>query len=131
VPVERLRPPGLYPAAPYHYVAVAPPGRLVITAGACPLDDDGRTVAPGDVAAQAERAVANLLTALATAGAGPADVLKTTVYVATMDRSDLLRAWTVVRAALGELDPPSTLLGVSVLGYPGQLVEVEAVAALP
>jgi len=112
VPVERLRPPGLYAAAPYHYVAVAPPGRLVVTAGACPLDEDGRTVAPS-------------------AGAGPADVLKTTVYVATMDRSDLLRAWTVVRAAFGELDPPSTLLGVSVLGYPGQLVEVEAVAALP
>lgn len=130
MPVERLRPPGLYPAAPYAYVAVAPPGRLVVTAGACPLDEAGRIVAPGDVAAQAERAVANLLVALAATGAGPADVLKTTTYVAG-DRSDLLRAWTVVRAAFGELDPPSTLLGVSALGYPGQLVEVEAVAALP
>ena len=27
-------------------------------------------------------------------------------------------------------DPPSTLLGVAALGYDGQLVEVEAVAAL-
>jgi len=30
----------------------------------------------------------------------------------------------------GSHDAPSTLLGVSVLGYPDQLVEVEAVAAL-
>ena len=27
-------------------------------------------------------------------------------------------------------EPPATLLGVSVLGYPDQLVEVEAVAAV-
>jgi hypothetical protein len=39
--------------------------------------------------------------------------------------------WRVVRDAFGEHDVPSTLLGVTVLGYPDQLVEVEAVAALP
>jgi hypothetical protein len=38
-------------------------------------------------------------------------------------------ARTVVSAACGDPDVPSTLLGVAVLGYPGQLVEVEAVAA--
>jgi hypothetical protein len=32
---------------------------------------------------------------------------------------------------LGEHDAPSTLLGVAMLGYPGQLVEVDAVAAPP
>jgi len=32
---------------------------------------------------------------------------------------------------LDEEGAPSTLLGVAVLGYPDQLVEVEAVAALP
>jgi hypothetical protein len=36
----------------------------------------------------------------------------------------------VVRAAFGEHDAPSTLLGVTVLGYDGQLVEIEAVAAV-
>ncbi len=39
-------------------------------------------------------------------------------------------AWDVVRARFGEHDPPSTLLGVAVLGYRNQLVEVEAVAAV-
>ena len=118
-------------AAPYAYAAVPPAGaRLVFTAGACPLDEDGKTVAPGDVAAQAEQAMANLRTALRAAGADLGDVLKTTVYVATTRRADLVAAWDVVHRHFGDHDAPSTLLGVSVLGYPDQLVEVEAVAAL-
>ena len=60
-----------------------------------------------------------------------ADVLKTTVFVASADRADLVAAWDVVSAAFGEHDAPSTLLGVAVLGYPGQLVEIEAVAVAP
>ena len=39
-------------------------------------------------------------------------------------------AWDVVRDAFGKHDAPSTLVGVTVLGYPDQLVEVEAVAVL-
>ena len=53
------------------------------------------------------------------------------MYVASSDRSDLVVAWDVVRRHFGDHDPPSTLLGVGVLGYPDQLVEVEAIAALP
>jgi len=41
-------PPGLYGAVPYDYAAVAPAGGLLFTAGACPLDANGRVVAPGD-----------------------------------------------------------------------------------
>jgi enamine deaminase RidA (YjgF/YER057c/UK114 family) len=74
--------------------------------------------------------MANLGEALAAAGAVLTDVLKTTVYVASADRSDLVAAWDVVRAACGEHDAPSTLLGVTTLGYRDQLVEVEAVALI-
>ncbi len=117
--------------AEYAYVAtVEPPVRLVHTAGACPLDADGRTVAPGDPVAQARQVMANLETALAAAGARLGDVVKTTVYVASAHRPDLVAVWQVVRDAFGDHDPPSTLLGVAVLGYPDQLVEVEAVAAV-
>ena len=73
----------------------------------------------------------NLEQALHAAGCGLVDVLKTTVYVASSDRVDLVAAWNVVRAAFGDHDPPSTLLGVAVLGYSAQLVEVEAVAVRP
>ena len=46
-------------------------------------------------------------------------------------RADLVAAWDVISAAFGEHDAPSTLLGVTVLGYPDQLVEIEAVAVAP
>ena len=129
--VTLVRSNDLAATAPYAYAALPAAGaRLLFTAGACPLDESGATVAPGDVAAQAEQVMANLRTALRAAGADLDDVLKTTVYVATRKRADLVAAWDVVRRHFGEHDAPSTLLGVSVLGYPDQLVEVEAVAAL-
>jgi enamine deaminase RidA (YjgF/YER057c/UK114 family) len=130
--VDFVRPAGLYTDAPYSYAAVAPPGRLVFTAGACPLDPDGIVVGPGDVETQARTTVANLLVALDAAGAGAGDVVKTTVYVVASSRDDLVKVWTVVKAAFEPFAPPSTLLGVALLGYRDQLVEIEAVAlALP
>jgi enamine deaminase RidA (YjgF/YER057c/UK114 family) len=120
----------LFHGAPYAYAATAEAGTLVFTAGACPLDHDGTVVARGDVTAQARRTMANLELALAAAGATLRDVVKSTVYVASIDRKDLVAAWGEVAAAFGDHDAPSTLLGVSVLGYDGQLVEVEAVAVI-
>jgi enamine deaminase RidA (YjgF/YER057c/UK114 family) len=115
----------------YAYAAAATgPVRAVWTAGACPLDEKGNTVAVGDVAGQAEQVMRNLRTALSDAGAGLADVVKTTVYVASSHQADLVAAWNVVRAHLGDHDAPSTLLGVAALGYTDQLVEVEAVAVI-
>ena len=116
---------------PYAYAAVTAPGSLVFTAGACPLDEAGDVVAVGDVAGQAEVVMANLVAALRASGAELTDVAKSTVYVASSRREDLVAAWQVVRAAFGDHDAPSTLLGVAALGFPDQLVEVEAVAALP
>lgn len=109
-------------------------GTWIWTAGACPLDGSGRVVAPGDVVAQAHQVVANLRVALEEAGATFADLVRTTVYVATSERADLVAVWDVVHDAVvgsGGHEPPSTLLGVSVLGWPDQLVEVEAVALVP
>ncbi len=130
MPPHLVRAPGLYSAAPYAYASVAPPGSLVFTAGACPIDESGVVPDPGDYAAQAERVIANLRTALAAAGAALDDVVKTTVYVVSADQSDLVAVWNVVHAAFGVHDAPSTLLGVAALGYTDQLVEVEAVAAI-
>jgi enamine deaminase RidA (YjgF/YER057c/UK114 family) len=131
VAVQLVRASRLYSEVPYAYAAVAPAGALVFTAGACPIDENGVIVSPGDVRAQARQAMANLSEALAAAGASLGDVLKTTVYVASADQADLVAVWDVVRAAFGDHDAPSTLLGVTVLGYRDQLVEVEAVAIAP
>ncbi|MGZ4437183.1 MAG: RidA family protein [Nocardioidaceae bacterium] len=129
--VELVRAEALTDAAPYAYASVVPAGRLVFTAGACPLDASGSVVAKGDVAGQARQVMANLRTALEAAGAALTDVAKSTVYVAGGQRGDLVAAWDVIREEFGDHDAPSTLLGVTVLGYPGQLVEVEAVAVQP
>ncbi|TFV52267.1 RidA family protein [Blastococcus sp. TF02A-35] len=101
---------------------------MVFTAGARPIDAGGGTVSVGDVAGQARQVMVNLAAALEAAGATLRDVLRTTVYVATTDRADLLAAAEVVREALGTHLAPSTLVGVTVLAGPDQLVEVEAVA---
>src|SRR5580704_13676591 len=100
--VNLIRSDSLYTGVPYAYASIAAPGALIFTAGACPLDDNGKVVGAGDVRAQASLAVANLVA-----------------------------AWEVVEAAFGEHDAPSTLLGVTVLGYTDQLVEIEAVAVAP
>ena len=126
--IERIRPPELYRDAPYAYASVAIGHDLVFAAGACPIDEQGVTVAPGDFEAQATHAMRNLFATLDAAGSSPTQVLKTTVFVVTQQRSELVRVWAIVRAAFGDVDPPSTLLGVSMLGYPEQLVEIEAVA---
>jgi enamine deaminase RidA (YjgF/YER057c/UK114 family) len=126
--VQLVRADRLYGGVPYAYAAVAPPGGLVFTAGACPIDENGAIVGEGDVRVQARQAMSNLTEALAAAGAALTDVLKTTVYVASSERADLLAAWDVVRGQFADHDAPSTLLGVIALGYPGQLVEIEAVA---
>ncbi len=130
MPVRLVRADRLFGGVPYAYASVCGPGDLVFTAGACPLDAEGAVVGAGDVRLQARQVVANLAEALAAAGAGMADVLKTTVYVASGDRADLVAVWEIVRAAFGAHDAPSTLVGVTTLGYDGQLVEVEAVASI-
>jgi enamine deaminase RidA (YjgF/YER057c/UK114 family) len=130
--VNLIRSVELYDGVPYAYASTVPAdARLVFLAGACPLDRDGATVAVGDIAGQAAQCVENLRVALHEVGASMTDVASTRVLVASTDRADLVTAWRVVRAAFGEHDVPSTLMGVTVLGYDDQLVEVEAVAVVP
>jgi enamine deaminase RidA (YjgF/YER057c/UK114 family) len=126
---EFVSSPSLYGGAPYEYAAIAPEGaRLVFAAGACPLDEAGEVAAPADFKEQARVALHNLSIALEAAGSGLDRVLKSTVYVSSADRAQLVRVWSVVEAGFAPARPPSTLLGVAALGYEGQLVEIEAVA---
>lgn len=129
--VSLIRSDSLANVAQYAYAATAPSSaRLIFLAGSCPLNADGTTTGVGDFAAQAEKAIANMCLALEAAGAGLENVISTRVLVASANRADLVTTWDVVRAAFGDHDVPSTLMGVTVLGYPDQLVEIEAVAAV-
>jgi enamine deaminase RidA (YjgF/YER057c/UK114 family) len=115
--------------APPAYAHAVRSGSIVHSAGAVPLDADGHLVGAGDRIAQMSRVLANLETQLAAAGASPADVVKTVVYVVADEPADLSEVWELVRVS-PFAGAASTLVGVSVLGYTGQLVEVEAVAVI-
>lgn len=129
--VELIRASSLSDVAEYAYAATAPKdARLIFLAGSCPLDEDGATVAVGDYAGQAAACIDTMKAALTAAGATIEDVISTRVLVASTDQADLVAAWDIVRAAFGDHDVPSTLMGVTVLGYDNQLVELEAVAAV-
>ena len=129
--VKLIRSSKLSDRAEYAYAATAPAdARLIFLAGSCPLNADGSTAAIGDYIGQARKCVENMTLALEAAGASIVDVISTRVLVATTKQSDLGAVWSVVRDTFGEHDVPSTLLGVTVLGYDDQLVEIEATAAV-
>ena len=116
----------LWPGAPYEYAAVA--GEFVFAAGACPIDEEGGVVSPGDLDAQSALAIENLREAFELNGAGLGDIVTATIYVVARERADLVRAWNVMSPHLDRA--PTTLLGISFLGYPDQLVEIEAIAVV-
>ncbi|MUL82199.1 MULTISPECIES: RidA family protein [unclassified Mycolicibacterium] len=129
--IELVRGARLFAGVPYAYAAITHGSGMIFTAGACPLDGQGRVVSPGDIAAQTRQTMSNLRITLQDCGAELRDVVKTTIYVASSHRDDLATAWNEVVAGFGDHRPPSTLLGVAVLGYPDQLVEIEAIALPP
>lgn len=115
----------------YAYASHIPAGMdLLFLAGACPLTKEGEVPESSEVELQAKLCVENLKEALKECGASLDDVVYTRVLVATHKQSDLVTAWEAIRKEFGDHDVPSTLSGVTVLGYRNQLVEIEAVAAI-
>ncbi|NED60903.1 RidA family protein, partial [Streptomyces sp. SID10244] len=54
-----------------------------------------------------------------------------TIYVAEQLQADLMVAWDAVVEQFGDAVPPAMMMGVTVLPYDEQVVEIEAIAALP
>lgn len=135
MPVELINPEGLPTPEHYRQLAVATGSRTVYLSGQVARTADGTPVGAGDLAAQVEQAYRNVATGLAAAGGSFADVAKLTVYVVdwTPDKLAALGEGVGRFAAGAGVDPvkPITLLGVTTLGEPDLLVEVEAVAVLP
>lgn len=130
---DHITVPGLFPPPDHAHAAVVEAGeRLVFTAGAVPLDANGSLVGAGDFIAQTEQVLTNLEAALRAAGTDLEHVVNSTVYVVATEQRHLSEVWSVVRASGLRAKPhTSTLLGVSMLGYTGQLVEITAVAVMP
>ncbi|MFJ1757891.1 RidA family protein [Kitasatospora sp. NPDC088134] len=131
--ITRINPAGLHGTPGYHHITVVEAGRTAHLAGQCPLDRAGRLVGEGSLDAQIDQVVANALTALRAVGAGPERVVRSVVYVVAEEQALLGAAWRRLTAsALGPaFGTASTLLGVTCLGFTGQLVEVDLTTALP
>jgi enamine deaminase RidA (YjgF/YER057c/UK114 family) len=111
--------------------AVVATGTTVHLAGQTALDADGVVVGDG-VVEQFEKALSNLLTALAAAGGAPTDLVTLTVFVVDMDdyRSHAREIGRVWKRLVGTTYPAMAGIGVARLWDVEALVEVQGTAVL-
>jgi len=104
-------------------------GNLIEVAGTTAVDDHGEVVGPNDPYRQATYALEKIGRALAEAGAGFENVIRTRMFVTDIGR------WEEVGRAHGEvfrdIRPASTLVQVASLVRSDLLVEIEATALVP
>jgi enamine deaminase RidA (YjgF/YER057c/UK114 family) len=131
--ISRINPDQLHTPPGYHQITVVETGRMAFLAGQCPIDAAGVLVGEGDINAQIDQVVANAMTALGAVGAEPSDVVRTMIYVVSDGITVLGAVWErLTQSPLGPaFTTASTLLGVTQLGFRGQLTEVDLTAALP
>ena len=113
------------PAAVGAYSQATTNGDLVFTAGQIPLTPDGDLLDDANVATQTERALDNLLAVLGAAGAGPEDVLKTTIYMRSAEDFEAINQ---AYADYFDADPPARSAVEAAPPVEGADVEIEAVA---
>ena len=129
--IERFNPPELAKPSGFAH-AVRTEGRTTVhLAGQTAMDADGHIVA-GDVVAQFEQALANLLTALRAAGGEPADLVSLTAYIVDMDdyQAHARAIGAVWRRLVGSDYPAMAGIGISRLWDAAALVELQGVAAV-
>ncbi len=113
------------PAAVGPYSHAVRTGGLLFCSGQVALDPDTNTLVEGDVAAQTERVFANIRAVLAQANATLADVVKTTVFLRSMNDFQAMNA--VYADAFGDHRPARST--VAVAGLPLDVdVEIEVIA---
>ena len=121
-PAELARPSGFSHA-------VSAIGRIVFLAGQTGVDRDGN-VAEGGIVPQFERALGNLLTALAATAGQPSDLVSLTIYLTDMENyqahgKEIGAVW---RRLAGTEYPAMAGVGVTSLWLPEALVEIQGIA---
>ena len=103
-------------------------GRIIAIAGTAPIGTDGKTVAPGDAAAQARRCFEIVEAALEQLGASLAEVIRTRILLTRIED------WEAVALVHGEffknVRPVNTMMQVVRFIDPDWLVEIEADAVM-
>jgi aminoacrylate peracid reductase len=125
---ERIDP-GWTRFARYTFPPAIRRGNLLFISGMTAVDDDGKLVGEGNIAAQARFIYEQMGQVLAAAGASYADVVKTTDYITTTD--GYRETADVRREIFGADFPAATGVIVAGLLRPGALIEIEAIAVVP
>ncbi len=130
---ELINPPGLAAPRGFTHGILVTGGKLLFLAGQDASDADGRIVAPGDLVAQFEQALRNLITVVEAAGGKPSDVVKLKLFVKSRDEyaARLKPLGQVYRSHFGSYYPAMALFEVSGFFQPEALVEIEGIAVLP
>jgi enamine deaminase RidA (YjgF/YER057c/UK114 family) len=130
--LARVNPPELAAPSGFSHAVTARGAGLVFLAGQTALDATGQVVS-GGIVAQFERALTNLLTALAGAGGEPADLAKVTIYAIDPEdyREHAAEIGAVWRSLAGRDFPAMALIGIVRLWDVEALVELEGIAVLP
>jgi len=103
--------------------------RMVSVSGQVGVDQRRIVWGDGSLAAQADRAFANLVVALSAARCSTADVTKLTIYVVDYDEKKVALIRDALRRHFGiQPLPACTLVGVQALAKPEFQIEVEAFA---
>lgn len=113
------------PAAIGPYSQGIASGDLVFCSGQLGLDPSTGEMVEGGVEAQAERALRNLGAVLDAAGAGMNDIVKTTIFLASMD--DFAAVNAVYAKFMPEPPPARSTFAVGALPKGGR-IEIEAIA---
>ncbi len=103
-------------------------GPFVSVGGTAPVDAEGNTVGLGDVAAQTKQCIEIIKAALAQAGSGLQDVVRTRVILTNID--DWKAAIDVRKEYFREVRPVDTIMAVDRFVNPEWLVEPEADAII-
>jgi enamine deaminase RidA (YjgF/YER057c/UK114 family) len=97
-----------------------------VVSGTAPVWPDGSC--PADAGTQARRCLEIILGALAEAGAGPADVVRTRMYLVFSE--DAAEVGAVHAEVFGSVRPAATMVVVAALLDPRWRVEIEAEAVV-
>jgi enamine deaminase RidA (YjgF/YER057c/UK114 family) len=102
--------------------------RTLYVSGQTAMNKDGEPEHEGDMAAQLALSLDNLEAVLGAADMSLADLVRLNVYATDVDL--LLSHYGVLASRLGsaEVMPTTTMLGVTRLAVPGQMVELEGTA---
>lgn len=127
--IRHINPEGLFKSPAFSQMVITEgPGKTIYIGGQDAVNAKGELVGKGDLTAQTEQVMRNIITALASCGATLNDVVKLTIYI--VQGQDPVLGYKTAAPFMSEVKAPPAITGllVSALAHPDYLVEIDATA---